>query len=196
MRTASTSRKTSETQIELSLNLDGTGESSISTGVGFLDHMLTLFSRHSMIDLQVTATGDLHIDDHHTVEDIGICLGRCLGQAAGDKKGIQRYGHMTLPMEETLVTSAVDFSGRFAMVWKVDFPAEKIGTFDTELVHEFWNAVATNCMMNLHVILHHGRNSHHISEGVFKSLARSIRMALTSDPRQSGVASTKGTLSG
>jgi imidazoleglycerol-phosphate dehydratase len=196
VRTSSTSRKTSETQIELSLNLDGTGESSISTGVGFLDHMLTLFSRHSMIDLQVTATGDLHIDDHHTVEDIGICLGRCLSQAAGDKKGIQRYGHMTLPMEETLVTSAVDLSGRFAMVWKVEFPTEKIGTFDTELVHEFWHAVATNCMLNLHVILHHGRNSHHISEGIFKSLGRSIRMALSVDPRQTGVASTKGTLSG
>lgn len=195
-RTASTSRSTSETQIELSLNLDGTGQSAVSTGVGFLDHMLTLFSRHSLIDLTVNANGDLHIDDHHTVEDVGICLGRCLQQAIGDKKGIFRYGHFTLPMEETLVTSAVDLSGRFAMVWNVNFTAQKIGTFDTELVHEFWNAVATNCMMNLHVILHHGKNSHHISEGIFKSLARSIRMAASIDPRQTGVASTKGTLNG
>ncbi|MCA9059706.1 MAG: imidazoleglycerol-phosphate dehydratase, partial [Planctomycetaceae bacterium] len=142
------------------------------------------------------AKGDLHIDDHHTVEDVGICLGRCLNQAVGNKQGINRYGHMTLPMEETLVTSAVDLSGRFAFVFKAEFPAQKIGTFDTELVHEFWNAVASNTMMNLHVILHHGANSHHIAEGIFKATARALRMAVTVDPRQQGVPSSKGTLSG
>ncbi len=195
-RTASISRNTSETQIELTLNLDGTGTSSVKTGVGFLDHMLTLFARHGMFDLNVSATGDLHIDDHHTVEDIGICLGRCLGQAVGDKRGIQRYGFMTLPMEETLVTSAVDLSGRFALSWRVEFPTEKTGTFDNQLVQEFWNAVASNTMMNLHVLQHHGTNSHHIAEAVFKATARALRMAVTIDSRQTGVPSTKGTLQG
>lgn len=194
-RTARITRKTAETRIEFNLNLDGSGDCSINTGVGFLDHMLTLFSRHGLFDIEVTAEGDWHIDDHHTVEDVGICLGRCLGQAIGDKAGICRYGHMTLPMEETLVTSAVDLSGRFAFVFNAGFPSEKIGTFDTELVHEFWNAVASNAMMNLHVILHHGKNSHHIAEGIFKATARAIRMAVSYDPRQSGVPSSKGTLS-
>ena len=194
-RIASIKRSTSDTQIALSLNLDGTGKSSIHTGVGFLDHMLTLFARHGLFDLEVKADGDLHIDDHHTTEDVGICLGRCLWQAIGDKTGICRYGHMTLPMEETLVTSAVDLSGRFAFVFKAAFPSQKIGTFDTELVHEFWNAVASNVMMNLHVALHHGHNSHHIAEGIFKATARAIRMAVSLDPRQTGVPSSKGTLS-
>lgn len=194
-RTASLTRNTTETQIQLSWNLDGTGQSEIRTGVGFLDHMLTLFARHGLFDLEVQAKGDLHIDDHHTVEDVGICLGRCLGQAMGDKKGIARYGHVTLPMEETLVTSALDLSGRFAMVYRVEFPTEKIGTFDTQLVQEFWNAVATNAMMNLHLILHHGGNSHHIAEAVFKATARALRMATAIDPRQTGVPSSKGTLS-
>lgn len=194
-RTASISRNTAETRISLQLSLDGTGQAQISTGVGFLDHMLTLLARHSLFDLTVEATGDLHVDQHHTVEDVGICLGRCLQQALGDKRGIQRYGHFTLPMEETLVTTAVDLSGRIAFVWKVAFPTEKIGSFDSELVQEFWTAVASNALMNLHCILHHGTNSHHISEALFKSLARALRMAVTVDPRQPGIPSSKGTLS-
>jgi imidazoleglycerol-phosphate dehydratase len=194
-RSASISRSTAETQISLQLSLDGTGYSQISTGVGFLDHMLTLLARHSLFDLTVEASGDLHVDQHHTVEDVGICLGRCLQQALGDKRGIHRYGHFTLPMEETLVTSAVDLSGRMAFVWKVAFPTEKIGTFDSELVQEFWTAVASNALMNLHCILHHGTNSHHISEALFKSLARSLKMAVSIDPRQPGIPSSKGTLS-
>jgi imidazoleglycerol-phosphate dehydratase len=195
-RVASVSRDTSETRIYLELELDGTGQAEVSTGVGFLDHMLILFARHGMFDLKINASGDLHIDDHHTVEDIGICLGRCLREALGDKRGIVRYGHMTLPMEETLVTSAVDLSGRFSFVWGVRFPTEKIGTFDTELVQEFWNAVASNAMMNLHLLMHYGGNSHHISEAVFKSTARAVRMAVSADPRQVGVPSSKGTLTG
>lgn len=195
-RKAALGRETKETQIELSLNLDGAGHAEISTGVGFLDHMLTLFARHGQFDLNVKAVGDYHIDDHHTVEDVGICLGRCLAQALGDKAGIHRYGHMTLPMEDTLVTAAVDLSGRFAFVFRAVFPSQKIGTFDTELVHEFWNAVASNGMMNLHIVLHHGINSHHIAEGMFKATARALRMAVAQDPRQLGVPSSKGTLSG
>ncbi|MFN9721062.1 MAG: imidazoleglycerol-phosphate dehydratase HisB [Planctomycetota bacterium] len=195
-RTASIRRTTAETQVELSLNLDGSGQNEISTGVGFFDHMLTLFARHSLFDLQVKATGDLHVDSHHTVEDVGICLGRCLNQALGDKKGIVRYGHMTLPMEETLVTSAVDLSGRMAFVYKVHFPTQKIGDFDTELVQEFWTAVSSNGLMNLHLLLHHGTNSHHISEALFKGTARALRLAVSVDPRQQGVPSSKGTLDG
>jgi imidazoleglycerol-phosphate dehydratase len=195
-RSASLKRSTAETQIELSLSIDGTGRAEIQTGVGFLDHMLTLFARHGLFDLTVQATGDLHIDDHHTVEDVGICLGKCLREALGEKRGIFRYGFMTLPMEETLVTSALDLSGRFAFVYGVQFPTEKIGTFDTQLVQEFWNAVASNAMMNLHVILHHGSNSHHIAEAVFKSTARALRAAVTVDPRQPGIPSSKGTLNG
>lgn len=194
-RTASISRSTAETRIQLNLSLDGTGQSQISTGVGFLDHMLTLLARHGLFDLTVEAQGDLHVDQHHTVEDVGICLGRCLQQALGDKRGIHRYGHFTLPMEETLVTTAVDLSGRVAFVWKATFPTEKIGNFDTELVQEFWTAVASNALMNLHCMLHHGTNSHHISEAIFKSLARSLRMACSLDPRQPGIPSSKGTLS-
>lgn len=195
-RVAEISRKTAETKIELSLNLDGTGVANVDTGVGFFDHMLTLFARHGLFDLTVKADGDLHVDHHHTVEDVGICLGRALGQAVGDKTGIYRYGSIVLPMEESLVTSAVDLSGRFAFVYSVDFPTEKIGEFDSQLVQEFWNAVASNTMMNLHLILHHGSNSHHISEGTFKATARAIRQAVTVDPRQTGVPSSKGTLHG
>lgn len=193
-RTAEISRQTAETQIQLKINLDGTGQNEIDTGVGFFDHMLTLFARHGLFDLTVKAVGDLHVDYHHTVEDVGICLGRAINEALGDKKGITRYGSMCLPMEETLVTSALDLSGRFAYVYQVDFPTEKIGQFDTELVQEFWNAVASNAMMNLHLILHHGTNSHHISEGTFKATARALRQAVTVDPRQQGVPSSKGTL--
>lgn len=195
-RVAEISRKTAETAIELAINLDGTGVANIDTGVGFFDHMLTLFARHGLFDLTVKADGDLHVDHHHTVEDVGICLGRALGTAVGDKTGIYRYGSIVLPMEESLVTSAVDLSGRFAFVYNVKFPTEKIGEFDTQLVQEFWNAVASNTMMNLHLILHHGSNSHHISEGTFKATARAIRQAVTVDPRQTGVPSSKGTLHG
>lgn len=195
-RVAQISRKTAETAIELSLNLDGTGVANVDTGVGFFDHMLTLFARHGLFDLTVKAVGDLHVDHHHTVEDVGICLGRALGKAVGDKTGIYRYGSIVLPMEESLVTSAVDLSGRFAFVYNVEFPTEKIGEFDSQLVQEFWNAVASNTMMNLHLILHHGSNSHHISEGTFKATARAIRQAVTVDPRQTGVPSSKGTLHG
>lgn len=193
-RTANITRKTAETDITLSLNLDGTGASKIATGVGFFDHMLTLFSKHSLIDLDVAAKGDLHIDAHHTVEDVGICLGKAIAQAIGDKAGITRYGSMTLPMEETLVTSALDLSGRVKFIYKVTFPAAKVGEFDTELVEEFWQAVAANVPMNLHLVLHHGTNSHHIAEGVFKATARALRQAVTVDPRQTGVPSSKGTL--
>jgi len=195
-RTALITRNTAETQIELTLNLDGSGKSDISTGVGFFDHMLTLFARHGLFDLTVKANGDLHVDHHHTVEDVGICLGRCLNQAIGDKQGICRYGHFTLPMEETLVTSAVDLSGRMAFIYRVEFLTEKIGEFDTQLVQEFWTAVSSNALMNLHLLLHHGTNSHHVAEGIFKSTARALRMAVTIDPRQQGVPSSKGTLQG
>jgi len=194
-RQAKIERNTAETQIVLSLNLDGTGQSRIETGVGFLDHMLTLFAKHGLFDLEVTAHGDLHIDAHHTTEDVGICLGKALLKAIGDKQGLTRYGSMTLPMEETLVTSALDLSGRMKFIYKVEFPTEKIGQFDTELVEEFWQAVASNALMNLHLVLHHGTNSHHISEGLFKATARALRQATTIDPRQPGVPSSKGTLS-
>jgi imidazoleglycerol-phosphate dehydratase len=194
-RTARIDRKTAETQIELELNLDGTGQSQIATGVGFFDHMLTLLAKHAALDLTVKAHGDLHVDQHHTVEDIGICLGQTVRQALGDKAGIRRYGHFTLPMEETLITSAIDLSGRYFLVFDAKFPAEKIGDFDSELVEDFWQAFAANSLCNLHILLHHGRNSHHISEAIFKGTARALRMAVETDPRMSGVPSTKGTLS-
>ena len=193
-RTASITRKTVETDIELQLDLDGTGQSDISTGIGFFDHMLTLLSKHSLIDLTVKAQGDLEVDHHHTVEDVGICFGKCMAEALGDKAGIRRYGSITLPMEETLVTSAVDLSGRIAFVMHVNFPTEKIGEFDCQLVDVFWEAVVNNAMMNLHLLLHHGSNSHHISEGVFKGTAHALREAASIDPRQTGIPSSKGTL--
>ncbi len=193
-RKATIKRLTNETEIELELDLDGDGSSSIQTGVGFLDHMLELFARHGILGLSVTAKGDLHVDQHHTVEDVGICLGQAIRDALGDKAGIRRYGHFTLPMEETLVTTAIDLSGRYAMVFHADFPNQKIGDFDTELVEDFWQAVAANALCNLHVILHHGRNSHHISEAIFKSIARSLRMASEMDQRVEGIPSTKGRL--
>ena len=194
-RTAETVRETAETCIRVSLNIDGTGDCDIQTGVGFFDHMLTLLSRHGLLDLTVKADGDLHVDHHHTVEDVGICLGQAMAEAIGDKAGILRYGDVTLPMEETLVTSALDLSGRFAFVYAVKFPTEKIGKFDTQLVQEFWNAVASNARMNLHLILHHGKNSHHIAEGCFKATARALRKAVAVDPRQTGIPSSKGMLS-
>lgn len=193
-RTASITRKTAETDIQLTLNLDGSGQAQISTGVGFFDHMLTLFAKHGLFDLTVQAKGDLHVDFHHTVEDVGICLGKAMAEALGDKRGIVRYGSKTLPMEETLVTAALDLSGRVWLVFRVEFPTEKIGDFDTELVETFFQAVAANALMNLHLVLHHGSNSHHISEALFKSTARALREAVSVDPRQSGVPSSKGTL--
>lgn len=195
-RTAKLQRNTSETQTELELCLDGSGTADVETGVGFLDHMLELFAKHAAFDLNVRAKGDLQVDAHHTVEDVGICLGLALKEALGDKRGIRRYGHFTLPMDETLVTTAVDFSGRVALAYQAPTPAAKIGDFDAELLEDFWQAVAANAECNLHVLLHYGRNSHHIAEAVFKSVARSMRMAVEIDPRMPGVPSTKGTLIG
>jgi len=194
LRTAAIRRKTAETEIALELNLDGSGAAHIATGVGFFDHMLTLLARHAAFDMSVQASGDLQVDQHHTVEDVGICFGQALRQALGDKAGISRYGHFTLPMEETLVTTAVDLSGRYFLVFQAPFSSPKIGEFDSELVEDFWQAAAANALMNLHVVLHHGRNNHHISEAVFKATARALRMAVEPDPRMPGVPSTKGTL--
>jgi imidazoleglycerol-phosphate dehydratase len=193
-RTARIERQTAETQIELELLLDGSGTSEVKTGVGFLDHMLTLWAKHGAFDLRVVANGDLEVDQHHTVEDTGICLGLALKQALGDKAGIRRYGHFTLPMEETLATVAVDLCGRYALAWNAALPSPKIGDFDSELVEDFWQAAAANCLCNLHVLVHYGRNSHHIAEAIFKATARAMRMAVELDPRVSGVPSTKGTL--
>jgi len=195
-RTAIIDRKTRETQIRLELNLDGSGNGSWQTGVGFLDHMLELFARHGALDLKVEANGDLHVDQHHTVEDVGICLGQAVKQAVGDKAGIRRYGHFTLPMEETLCTTAIDLSGRYYLVFSAEFGSPKIGDFDTELVEDFFQAFAANALCNLHVLVHHGRNSHHVAEAIFKSAARALRMAVENDPRMPGVPSTKGTLTG
>jgi imidazoleglycerol-phosphate dehydratase len=193
-RIATIDRSTRETQIRLELNLDGSGVGSWKTGVGFLDHMLELFTRHGALDLKVEAKGDLHVDQHHTVEDVGICLGQAVKQAIGDKAGIRRYGHFTLPMEETLCTTAIDLSGRYYLVFNAAFSSPKIGDFDTELVEDFFQAFAANALCNLHVLVHYGRNSHHVAEAVFKSAARALRMAVETDPRMTGVPSTKGTL--
>ena len=193
-RTARIERKTTETDIRLELVVDGTGGATIATGVGFLDHMLALLAKHAAFDLTVEARGDLQVDQHHTVEDVGICLGQALREALGPKSGIRRYGHFTLPMEETLVTSAVDLGGRAYCVVQAEFPTPKIGQFDTELVADFWQAAAANALCNLHVVVHHGRNSHHIAEGIFKATARALRMAVGPDPRITDVPSTKGSL--
>ena len=193
-RTATIERNTAETKIAVELNLDGAGNANVDTGVGFFDHMLDLLARHGALDLTVRAKGDLHVDAHHTVEDVGICLGQAIRAAVGDKSGIRRYGCFTLPMEETLVTSAIDLGGRYGFVFAVDFPSSTIGQFDAELVEVFWQAVAANALCNLHVLLHHGHNGHHVAEGVFKSIARSLRAAVETDPRVHGVPSTKGTL--
>jgi imidazoleglycerol-phosphate dehydratase len=187
-------RKTAETEIELELNLDGTGKCEAVTGIGFFDHMLALLARHAAFDLVVRASGDLDVDQHHTVEDVGICLGQALEQALGDKAGIQRYGHFAAPMEETLATAAVDLGGRPYFVFDARFPAPKIGEFDSELVAEFWHAFTTNARCNLHLIIHYGRNSHHMAEAIFKATARALRMAVAPDPQMPGVPSTKGTL--
>jgi imidazoleglycerol-phosphate dehydratase len=193
-RTATIQRCTSETDIALHIDLDGTGEASIQTGIGFFDHMLTLFARHAVVDLSVRANGDLDVDQHHTVEDVGICLGQAVRQALGGKQGIRRYGHFSLPMEETLASCVIDLSGRYFFVFQASFPSAKIGDFDSELVEDFWQAMAANALCNLHVLVHYGRNGHHISEAIFKCAARALRMATELDPRMPGVPSTKGTL--
>jgi len=195
MRTATITRQTAETEISVTLNLDGTGTYTNRTGVGFFDHMLDQLSRHSLIDLAVTAKGDLHIDDHHTVEDTGIAIGQALTQALGDKRGIRRYGHFNLAMDDAQVATALDLSARPYLVWNLPFPTAKIGTFDTELVREFFQALATHGGITLHVDLIHGLNSHHIAEAAFKSVARALRLAVEPDPRMAGVLpSTKGAL--
>jgi imidazoleglycerol-phosphate dehydratase len=193
-RTATIDRRTSETNIQLTLNIDGTGQSTIDTGVGFLDHMLTLLAKHGLFDLTVKCQGDTQVDAHHTTEDIGICLGLAFNEALGDKRGIQRYGHMVLPMEETLVTVAVDLSGRNYVVFQAPMPASKIGEFDSELVEDFWYAFASNAKCNYHTLLHYGRNTHHIAEGIFKASARALRIACAIDSRQTGIPSSKGVL--
>jgi len=195
-RTAQIDRKTNETQISVSVNLDGAGEANIATGIGFFDHMLHLLARHSLIDLNVQVKGDLHVDPHHSVEDTGIALGKAVLQALGDKAGIRRYGDCTLPMDETLATAAIDFGGRAYFVWNADIPQTKLGDFDTELAEDFWQAFAQQAQCNLHVLLHYGRNTHHLIEAIFKATARAIRQAVEVDPRAAGVVpSTKGTLS-
>jgi imidazoleglycerol-phosphate dehydratase len=193
-RTTSITRTTTETDITLSVNLDGTGVADVQTGLGFFDHMLTLLAGHSLIDLSVRCVGDLHVDGHHTVEDVGRAFGTALKDCLGDRRGIRRYGHAIIPMDESLVTAAVDLGGRSACVFAVEFPVPAIGSFDTELVEVFWESVAATAGANIHAILHHGRNGHHIAEAVFKATARSLRMAVETDPRQPGIPSTKGSL--
>ena len=197
MRNASLSRKTRETDIEVEVTLDGSGKSEISTGVGFFDHMLDQIARHSLIDLKIQAKGDLHIDFHHTVEDVGIALGQAIRQALGDLKGVTRYADVHLPMDETLTRVAMDISGRAFLVFRTEFHPPKIGEFDTQLVREFFQAFAMNAGLTLHVETLYGVNDHHISESCFKGLARALRIAVSIDERQSGrVPSTKGTLTG
>lgn len=195
MRSATISRKTAETEISATIALDGTGAYDNQTGVGFFDHMLDQLSRHSLIDMTVRCTGDTHIDDHHSVEDVGIALGQALAEALGDKRGIRRYGECHLAMDDAQVRTALDLSGRPYLVWNVDMPTAKIGTFDTELVREFFQALSTHGGITLHVDRLHGINSHHIAEAAFKSVARALRMAVEPDPRKSdAIPSTKGSL--
>jgi imidazoleglycerol-phosphate dehydratase len=193
-RTASIRRQTAETTIDLTVNLDGSGSHALATGVGFFDHMLTHLAKHGLFDLTVKCQGDLHVDSHHTVEDVGICVGKCLAQALGDKSGIRRYGSATVPMDETLVTAVVDLSGRPFLVWKTEVPNELLGTFHSSLAEEFWRAVSSAGALNLHVVLHHGRNTHHIVEAIFKAAARALRQATEADSRATGIPSTKGVL--
>lgn len=195
MRQATITRKTAETDISVTVDLDGTGQYDNQTGIGFFDHMLDQLARHSLIDMTIRATGDLHIDDHHTVEDTGIALGQALTQALGDKRGIVRYGSCLLPMDDALVRAALDLSGRPFLVWNVDMPTHKIGAFDTELVREFFQALSTHGGITLHVDALHGINSHHIAEAAFKAVARALRAAVETDPRKADtVPSTKGAL--
>jgi len=193
-RTARLSRKTNETAIEVTVDLDGRGTAEVATGVGFFDHMLNHLAKHSRIDIRMACTGDLHIDAHHTVEDCGLALGQAIRQALDDKAGIRRYGDATVPMDETLVTAAIDLSGRPVFVWKAEVPLETLGTFSSQLGEEFLRAFAVAVGMNLHVVLHHGRNTHHILEGIFKAVARALRVAVSLDPGGDGIPSTKGVL--
>jgi imidazoleglycerol-phosphate dehydratase len=193
-RTADISRKTKETSIKVGLDLDGSGNATIKTGVGFFDHMIDLLARHSLIDLTVEADGDLHIDAHHTVEDVGIVIGQAIERAVGDKKGIFRYGWATVPMDESLANVAIDLSGRPAFIYNVSYRGSMIGNFPVELVEEFFKSVATNAKMNLHINVPYGTNNHHIAEAIFKACAKALRQAVSLDPRNPGVPSTKGSL--
>lgn len=194
-RTATLARSTSETEISLTLNLDGSGQAEIDTGIGFFDHMLTALARHALFDLHVRATGDLHIDCHHTTEDVGIVLGRALAEALGDKRGIRRFGHALVPMDEALAEAAVDISGRAHLAWSVVFERPRIGEMDTELFEEFFRALAGNALITLHLTQRAGHNAHHVAEACFKATARALRMAVEPDPRVGdAVPSTKGTL--
>ncbi len=195
MRSATVTRKTAETDISVEINLDGTGTYDNQTGVGFFDHMLDQLARHSLTDMKIRCSGDLHIDDHHTVEDVGIALGQALAQALNDKKGIRRYGACLLPMDDALVRAALDLSGRPYLVWDMELPTSKIGSFDTELVREFFQALSTHGGITLHVDALHGINSHHMAEAAFKAVARALREAVETDPRKSdAIPSTKGAL--
>ena len=195
MRTATIKRDTRETQIELTLNLDGTGKASIASGCGFLDHMLELFARHGDIDLTVKCNGDTHVDYHHSVEDIGICLGKAFTEALGDKRGITRYGQFLLPMDETLVLCACDLSGRDYLGWGVELPSMTVGDFDTELTEEFWLAFVRNCPASIHIRQMAGKNTHHILEAIFKGMGRTLKMAVAMDEKHlNEIPSTKGTL--
>ena len=194
IRNAKIDRSTNETDIKLVLNLDGSGKSTIKTGIPFFDHMLDQFTFHSQIDLELDAKGDLGIDYHHTVEDCGICLGTAFSNALGDKKGINRYGFFLLPMDDALIRVALDFSGRSFLSWNVKFPTNRVGNFDLELVREFFNSFSTNSRATIHVDMLNGFNSHHISEAVFKSMGKAIKMAITKDQRLDSIPSTKGSL--
>jgi imidazoleglycerol-phosphate dehydratase len=193
-RTATLTRTTKETDVRVVLDLDGTGRAEIATGLGFFDHMLVLLAGHGLFDLEISCSGDLHVDGHHTVEDVGRALGAAFAAALGERRGIRRSGHCILPMDESLVTAAVDLGGRAACVLAVAFPVPAIGTFDTQLVEVFWEGFAATAGANVHALLHHGRNAHHIAEAVFKALARALRDAVEIDPRQPGIPSTKGSL--
>jgi len=193
-RTADLTRQTRETKVQVSLNLDGSGAAELETGVGFFNHMLELLSRHSLIDLKIHAEGDLDVDSHHTVEDVGIVLGQVLEKALGDKKGINRYGWAIVPMDESLAQVAIDISGRAAFIFNVDFKGPAIGTFDVELVREFFKALANSAKMNLHITVPYGENNHHISEAIFKATAKALRQAVSIDPRNPTIPSTKGSL--
>lgn len=195
-RTAEITRETRETRVNLKLSLDGKGKSSIESGVGFLNHMLDLLSRHALLDMTVRAQGDLDVDAHHTCEDIGIVLGQALEQALGDKRGIYRYGWAMIPMDESLARVAIDLSGRPAFVYQVKFPGELIGSFPVELIEEFFKALATTAKMNLHIEVPYGTNNHHIAEAIFKAVAKALRQAVSHDPRNDDVPSTKGSLIG
>ncbi len=194
MRTARLNRSTNETQISVSINLDGTGKAKVATGVGFFDHMLDQIARHGLFDIEIEAKGDLHIDSHHTVEDVGICLGKAFLEALGEPRGICRYGHAVVPMDEALAEATVDVSGRPFLVFNADIPGERVGQFDTELTEEFFRAFAVNARVTLHLNLRYGSNAHHAIEGLFKAAARALRQAVSNDPRVEGVPSTKGML--